>query len=72
MDNAPESISLYTRQMNRNHADLPKFENRHDLNYKNLAMELERFWRNAIDDVRLRITDRRSIIYVIYKGKVSS
>ncbi|KAG8167584.1 hypothetical protein KVR01_003273 [Diaporthe batatas] len=55
MDNAPESISLCTMQMNQNHADLPKFAHRHDLNYMNLVMELEGFWHNAIDDVRLRV-----------------
>lgn len=55
MDNAHESISLFTMQMNQNHADLTKFVHWNDLNYKNLVMQLQDFWRNAIDDVRARI-----------------
>lgn len=55
MNTAPGGISLFTMQMNQNHADLPKFVHRHDANYKNLVMQLEAFWRNAIDDVRERI-----------------
>lgn len=41
-------------QMNKNHADLPKFVHQRDANYKNLVMQLEAFWSNAIDDVRER------------------
>lgn len=61
MDNVPDGISLCTMQMNQNHADLPKFAHRHDINYKNLIMELEDFWLNAIGDVRSRFIDATSM-----------
>lgn len=72
MDKAPNSISLYTMQMNQNHADLPKFVHRHDLNYKNLVMELEDFWQNAIGDVRLRFISRISMFSITSRGDTSS
>lgn len=64
MDKAPENMCLYTMQMNQNHADLPKFVHRHDLHYKNLVMQLEDFWQNAVSDVRSRLTNKTRMLCI--------
>lgn len=68
MNKSPESISLYTMQMNQNHADLPKFVHQHDLNYKMLVMQLEDFWQNAIDHVQSRFTSGICMFCMEYRG----
>lgn len=67
MDQAPDSISLYTMQMNQNHADLAKFVHRHDLNYRNLVMQLEDFWQNAIIDVRSRLINKIRMFCITFR-----
>lgn len=58
-DSGPPGVENYYVAIDQNHADLPKFSDRHDSNYRLLRGYMEDMWRDAEVSIQLRFGTRR-------------